>query len=198
MPSTDPETGAEAVSGGDPPDETEERWRFLRDVAVFQGKMALDNLRDLVLMPASLVAAGIDIVFKGETEGERFYKVLNWGRHSEEIINVYGAVCEEDPDGDSLRKDYSVDSIVARLEGVIVREYAKGGTAAGMKRSIDRAIDQLQRDTQSRGARASEAFRSAMNRVNINGRPFYPREDGAHEDEPAQTDGLRDEDEARI
>ena len=37
-----------------------ERWKFFRDVLVFELKMLLDNVRDFALMPVSLVAALID------------------------------------------------------------------------------------------------------------------------------------------
>jgi hypothetical protein len=40
-----------------------------------------------------------------------------------------------------------VDAVVARLEGVLVREYEKGGTAATIKAALDRTIDQLHRET---------------------------------------------------
>jgi hypothetical protein len=33
-----------------------DRWRFLRDVLVFQVKLLLDNVRDFALVPISLVA----------------------------------------------------------------------------------------------------------------------------------------------
>lgn len=46
----------------------DERWKFWRDVAVFQLKMLLDNGLDLVLMPVTLVAALIDLIMKGERE----------------------------------------------------------------------------------------------------------------------------------
>ena len=52
-----------------------DRWRFLRDVLVFQLKMFLDNVRDFALMPISLVAALIDLISKGEREGALFYSV---------------------------------------------------------------------------------------------------------------------------
>ncbi|MFT7385132.1 MAG: hypothetical protein ACI90G_002722, partial [Urechidicola sp.] len=32
-------------------------WRLLRDVVVFQGKLALDGLRDLLLSPLSIILA---------------------------------------------------------------------------------------------------------------------------------------------
>ncbi len=95
---------------------TDERWRFWRDVLVFELKMFIGNLRDLALMPVSVVAAMIDLVSKGEREGSLFYRVLRWGAHSAEI-------------------------------GVLVREYEKGGTAATIKAALDRAIDQLHRET---------------------------------------------------
>ena len=41
---------------------SDDRWKFLRDVVVFQLKMLLDNVRDFALMPISLVAALIDLV----------------------------------------------------------------------------------------------------------------------------------------
>jgi hypothetical protein len=44
---------------------SDERWKFMRDVMVFQLKMFLDNVRDLVLMPVSLVAALIDLILRG-------------------------------------------------------------------------------------------------------------------------------------
>jgi hypothetical protein len=47
---------------------TEERWRFWRDVLVFELKMFIGNLRDFALMPVSVVAAMIDLVSKGERE----------------------------------------------------------------------------------------------------------------------------------
>ena len=40
---------------------TDERWRFWRDVLVFELKMFIGNLRDFALMPVSVVAAMIDL-----------------------------------------------------------------------------------------------------------------------------------------
>jgi hypothetical protein len=119
----------------------------VRDVVVFQLKMLLDNARDLVLMPVSLAAALIDLVFRGEREGARFYKVLRWGAHSEEVIDVYSAI-EHHPPGDfKINPNYTVDGVIARLEGVVVREVEKGGTAASIKSAMERAIDQLHSET---------------------------------------------------
>src|SRR5437868_5880020 len=133
-----------------------ERWQFLRDVMVFQLKLLLDNLRDFALVPISIVAALIDLIYEGEREGALFYKVLRWGAHSEDVINVYSAI-EHHPPGDfKVNPAYTVDAVIARLQGVVVREYEKGGTAASIKAAMDRAIDQLHRETKEKGDRARE------------------------------------------
>ena len=123
------------------------RWKFMRDVIVFQLKMFLDNVRDFALMPVSLGAALIDLVYRGEREGALFYKVLKWGAHSEKVINVYSAIEHHEKGDFKISPDYTVDGVISRLEGVLVREYEKGGTAATIKAAMDRAIDQLHAET---------------------------------------------------
>lgn len=123
------------------------RWKFIRDVAVFQVKMLLDNGRDLVLMPVALGAALLDLLMPGEREGARFYKVLRWAWHSEKVIDVYSAI-EDDPAGDfEIARNYTVDGVIARLEDVVAREVEKGGTAASIKSAMDHAIDQIHAGT---------------------------------------------------
>ena len=131
----------------EPPPDSNERWKFVRDVIVFQLKMFLNNVRDLALMPVSLAAAASDLILKGDREGARFYKVLRWGWHSEKVIDVYSAVEHQPPDGFEIGRDYTVDGVVARLEEVVAREVEKGGTASSIKAAMDRAIDQLHAGT---------------------------------------------------
>ena len=146
-----------------PAQKDNDHWTFLRDVLVFQFKMLLDNLRDFALMPVSLVAAAIDLFFKGEKQGSLFYQVLRWGAHSEEVINVYSAIqAHWRPE---VNPNYTVDAVIARLEGVLVRECEKGGTAASIKAAMDRTISQIQVETSGRRDRAREAIARASNKL---------------------------------
>jgi hypothetical protein len=140
----------------------DDHWKFLRDVLVFQLKMFLDNVRDFALMPVSLAAALIDLIFKGQRQGTLFYQVLKWGAHSEEVINVYSAIAHERP---QVNPDYTIDAVIKRLEGVLVRECEKGGTAASIKAAMDRAIDQIQVETSGPRDRAKEAVARATNKL---------------------------------
>ena len=134
----------------------DDRWNFVRDVMVFQLKLLLDNARDLVLMPVSLIAALIDVVFRGEREGALFYKVLKWGQHSEAVIDVYSAIEHHEAGDFKVSRDYTVDGVIARLENVLKREVEKGGTAASVKAAMDKAIDQLHTETGAKQEQARE------------------------------------------
>ena len=141
---------------------TDDHWKFLRDVVVFQLKMLLDNVRDFALMPISLVAALIDLLFKGERQGTLFYQVLRWGAHSEEVIDVYSAI---ETQRSGVNPNHTVDAVIARLEGVLVRECEKGGTAASVKAAMDRAIGQIQIETSGPRDRAKEAVARAADKL---------------------------------
>src|SRR4051794_14745687 len=130
-----------------PAPSSNERWTFLRDFVVFQLKMLLDNVRDIVLMPVAAAAALVDLIIRGDREGARFYRVLRWGWHSEKVIDVYSAIERHPPDNFEISRDYTVDGVIARLESVVAREVEKGGTAASVKSAMDRAIDQLHAGT---------------------------------------------------
>ncbi len=144
-----------------------ERWRFLRDLIVFQLKMLLDNVRDFALMPIALVAAIVDVVYKGEVEGARFYRVLRWGAHSEEVINVYSAI-KQHPLGEfKVNPAYTVDAVIAQLEGVVVRECEKGGTAMSIKEAMDRAFDQIHRQTRDTGDRARDVVARTADKLRL-------------------------------
>jgi GNAT superfamily N-acetyltransferase len=138
------------------------RWRFWRDVLVFNLKMLLGNLRDFALIPVSLVAALIDVVSKGEREGSLFYRVLRWGAHSEEMLDAYSAVKDEKL---TVNPHHTVDAVIARIESVMVREYEKGGTAASIKTALDHVIDQVQHGTGGHRERVQGAIAKASERL---------------------------------
>ena len=139
----------------------DERWRFFRDVMVFELKMLIGNLRDFALMPVSIAAAIIDFISKGDREGSLFYRVLRWGAHSEEVLDAYSPIRHELHDL-NINPNYTVDAVVARLENVLVREIEKGGTAATIKAALDRTIDQLHRETSQHRERAQTAVVKAI------------------------------------
>ena len=102
-----------------PPNDPHLRWKFLRDVLVFQFKLILGNVQNFVLVPVSLVAAVLDLFIKGNREGEKFYKVMDWGRRTDEMINVYSAIggyhATSGENETAMYGNYTVDALLGKV-----------------------------------------------------------------------------------
>ena len=77
-------------------------------------------------------------------------------------IDIYSIVSHRER---GLNKDFTVDAVLAHVEGVIKREYEKGGTAATVKNAVDRALDEMQARTAPVSAKAAEAAEKAADAV---------------------------------
>jgi len=128
-----------------------DRWTLLRDVAVLQVKLLVDGFRDLVLVPASLVAGIISLV-KGTKDrpGPQFYQLIGVGKQSEIWINLFKAY-EHAPA--EVKQEYSfgvanMDELVDKFESFVVDEYQRGGVTKQAKERIDKALNSIQRDKQ--------------------------------------------------
>jgi len=138
------------------------RWKFFRDVLVFESKLVLNNFHNFFQIPVTLAVALFDLIVRGKEEGERFYKLLELGRTIDDSIDIYSVIADRQR---SMNKSYTVDAVVSRLEGVIVREYEKGGTAANIKAAVDRAIDEMQARGGPIGTKADEALKQAADKM---------------------------------
>ncbi|MBO6633633.1 hypothetical protein [Parvibaculum sp.] len=120
------------------------RWILLRDVAVFQGKLVLDSVKDILLAPISLGAAIYSLFNREEETGRQFYEVLHTARRFEDWINKYGDADRIPPPGFAQKREgESVDVMVERLEELVKRQYERGGLTASAKEAIDRALDSV-------------------------------------------------------
>ncbi len=125
-----------------------ERWTLLRDLGVLQVKLIVDGLRDLILVPASLIAGIISIASgKDGRPGSQFYQLLAWGKESELWINLFGAV-KNSPEAIAQPRpfgDQDIDDIVGRLEAFVVDEAKRGGLTSQAKARLDKILDAVQR-----------------------------------------------------
>ncbi len=64
---------------------------LIRDLLIFQLKLWMDGLKDLVLLPVSLLAAVLDILLGPNKRGLRFYRVLRMGERYDLWLNLFGA-----------------------------------------------------------------------------------------------------------
>ena len=125
-----------------------ERWTMLRDLGVLQVKLVVDGLRDIVLVPLSLVAGVISIASSKEGRpGSQFYHLLAWGKQSEGWINLFGAVKNSPEKIEQAQPfgDQDIDDIVGRLESFVVDEVNRGGVTTQAKDRLDKILDAVQR-----------------------------------------------------
>lgn len=124
------------------------RWTLLRDLGVLQVKLLVDGLRDIILVPASLIAGVVSLVSgDGVRPGSQFYHLLVWGKQSELWIDLFGAVrnSPEKLEQPPAFGDQGIDEIVGRIESFVVDEYRRGGVTAQAKERLDKILDAVQR-----------------------------------------------------
>ena len=107
------------------------RTDLVRKTAVLQVKLLVDGLRDAVLIPVSLIAAGLGLLRGGPDMDQELNKVLEYGCESERWINLFG---NHPPTG-------SLDSLLHEVESVIMEQYRKGRTVAEAKAAVKEAMD---------------------------------------------------------
>ena len=125
-----------------------DHWTLIRDVGLLQVKLIVDGFRDLLLVPASLVA-GIISVFSSEPEEQTaFYRVVCIGKQSEKWINLFSAY---DNAPQSLKDEYEferagIDDLVNKVETFVVNEYQSGGVTATARQHLEKALNELKKE----------------------------------------------------
>ena len=126
--------------------ETWPYWTLIRDLGVLQVKLIVDGFRDLLLLPASIIAALISLMrSENGKPGPEFYELLRAGKQSEQFIDLFGAL-RNAPDGfdvGDLKSGAGMDDIVSKVESFVVDEYKRGGVTAQAKSRIDDALEKL-------------------------------------------------------
>lgn len=124
------------------------RWTLLRDIGVLQVKLVVDGMRDVILVPLSLIVGFISLAAgPGGEHRLKFYHLLSFGKQTERWIDLFGAV-ENSPEKIEQSERFgeaSIDEIVDKLESYVVDEYKRGGVTTQAKEHLDKIIDAVQR-----------------------------------------------------
>jgi len=130
------------------PQDTSARWSLARDIAVFQAKLLVDGLRDLVMVPASLIAGIVSLVSGADGQpGTQFYRLLGVGKQSERWINLFGALRNAPPGLEHPEPfpNADLDDIVGKLESFVVDDQRRGGMTAQARERLEKALSVLQK-----------------------------------------------------
>lgn len=117
------------------------RWGLIRDLAVFQVKLLVDGLKDLVLGPLSLLAGILDLVRGTDPAQGKFRGVLQAGAAFDRWVGLFDAV--ERSELGAAEQD-SLDVQLRRIEALLVEQHERGGVTADAKQALDKALDLLE------------------------------------------------------
>lgn len=93
---------------------------LLRDLIIFQLKLLLDGLKDVVLSPLAIGAVALDILAPGDRTGRSFYAVMRLGERFDSWLNLFGAADRASADRGGLFAESRAgsDSLLGHLEKI--------------------------------------------------------------------------------
>jgi hypothetical protein len=93
----------------------------LRDLIIFQLKLLLDGLGDVVIAHVALVAVIIDLFFPTERKGKRFYAVMARAERFDRWLSLYGSAEAADLEEDGLfgASKAGSDTLLGKLEEIV-------------------------------------------------------------------------------
>ncbi len=156
-PQTEPQTGLvhDPVSS-----RREDRWALFWDVLVFQLKLGLDALRDLVLSPLSFGALLLGVIAGGDKPYQYFERLLRFGRQTERIINLFGTARVPYDPYEGTSDNLAVDKLFSNVEELLRRNVDGSEKASSAKTKVDETIDELEARLEKLRARAKQRFES--------------------------------------
>jgi hypothetical protein len=124
------------------------RWALIRDMLIFQIKLAMDAIRDLLLSPASIVCGLIDI-FKGHSISKSyFHKLMHLGQKSDSWLNLFGNHNNSSDNSSAIdsqhaKAEVNVDQLFLQVESLLKEQHGKGGLTASAKSTIDHYLNKI-------------------------------------------------------
>ncbi len=104
----------------------------VRDLVIFQIKLALDGLGDLVLAPVSAVAFVLDLI-TGRKERRLFYSVLRAGERWDRWLSLYRPAREARETSEGLlgASRIDADTFLGKVEEVVSSRATRKGKETG-------------------------------------------------------------------
>ena len=141
------------------------RLTLFSDAVVFQIKLGLDAVRDLILSPIAIVCTVIDLVRGPNKEKGSFHALMKIGHKTDVWLNLFGphsheqaeSQSEEESDSGSLSAastaETNVDQLILKIETILKEQHSQGGLPASAKLAIDAYLEKLHKADNTRPKR---------------------------------------------
>ncbi|MEE4245091.1 MAG: hypothetical protein V2I33_06755 [Kangiellaceae bacterium] len=135
-------------------EKTVSRWQQIKQLGVFQIKLALDAVRDLLLSPLSILLSLMDIIEGKQGDDSYFNRLMVFGRRTDKSIDLFNHY------GRRRTNKQSVDGLVEQIESIVANEVASGELSVKTKRAIEKTVKAVKfksaKDTESPSKSTSE------------------------------------------
>jgi hypothetical protein len=111
------------------------RGQLLRHILVFQFKLAMDGIRDVLLSPISVIAALAGILTNHPDPSRYFNQLLQLGHRSDQWINLFNSHSKDS-------ESSTADDFVREAESIVRSELEKGGVMPRPKRPAKKSVNQ--------------------------------------------------------
>jgi len=122
------------------------RLPLIKDGIIFQLKLGMDAIRDLLLSPISIVCLVIDLIKGNSQQKSYFHRLMAFGHKTDKWLNLFGSSAIGDSSRTFFNKqpsDQNVDQLFDKIETLLKEQHSKGGVTVSAKASIDRYLDKI-------------------------------------------------------
>jgi hypothetical protein len=130
---------------------------MIKNLVIFQVKLAFDAIRDLLLSPVSFICTVIDIFNNNNDKNSLFKRLMDLGHKTDVWLNLFGYSLSKEHAKNQSSSNHSslfnpikkpvpeanVDQLFDKIEGLIREQHAKGGLTASAKATLDGYLDKI-------------------------------------------------------
>ncbi len=147
-------------------DTSTSRLHLIWEVLVFQLKLAADGLRDVLLMPISIVCGIMGLVAGGHEPDRYFKQVLKLGRRTEIWLNLFG-----------YRKHAGTsDELIAPFKDKFFSQAQQNPWVSKAGTGLNKHLDSVNASISAKKAGIASALPDAVHRSTESGKPAADRD----------------------
>jgi hypothetical protein len=125
-----------------------ERKPLIRQAIIFQLKLGLDALRDILMSPVSIILVITDIVMANNHQQSYFIRLMRLGKKSDHWINLFGVELANPEDQDNeVASDSNVDDWFTKIEEVIKEQQVDGKLSQSGKEKLQKYFRRINQST---------------------------------------------------
>jgi hypothetical protein len=118
---------------------SQKRRPLIWQAIIFQLKLGLDALRDVLMSPISIILVITDIVMANNHQQSYFIRLMRLGKKSDHWINLFGVDLAQTKDQDvQVASDNNVDHWFRKIEEVIKEQQIDGKLSPSGKEKIQK------------------------------------------------------------